>query len=400
MGGYTALAETLRGRTPAELCQLVADSGLRGRGGAGFPTGMKWKAIPESAPYPRYVVANSDEMEPGTFKDRVLVNADPHLVIEGMILAAYAVSAREGFFYVRPSYEKDAQLMEREVEAARRAGLLGKNILGSDFSFDITVHRSGGRYICGEVSALLQAIHGRRPNPKKIPGIYETQIGLWGKPTLINNAETLACVAPIIKNGPQWFKGLARTEAGIGNKLFCVSGRVRRPGCYELPMGTPLSEIIEDAAGGMPEGMEFKACLPGGASTRLSAERTLSCADGLRFAEKSRQPPGDQRHHGLRPEHLPGGGHPQSDGFFRAGVLRLVHPLPGRVAVPAPSALADRERRRTGRAHRHAARPWPRRRSTPIAPLPWVPPNRCMACWTISKRKSGNTSGKKACPFR
>jgi len=186
-----------------------------------------------------------------------------------MILAAYAVSASEGFFYVRPSYEKDAQLMEREVEAARRAGLLGKNILGSDFSFDITVHRSGGRYICGEVSALLQAIHGRRPNPKKIPGIYETQIGLWGKPTLINNAETLACVAPIIKNGPQWFKGLARTEAGIGNKLFCVSGRVRRPGCYELPMGTPLSEIIEDAAGGMPEGMEFKACLPGGASTRF-----------------------------------------------------------------------------------------------------------------------------------
>ncbi|MEJ2691122.1 MAG: NADH-ubiquinone oxidoreductase-F iron-sulfur binding region domain-containing protein [Deltaproteobacteria bacterium] len=268
LGGYTALAETLRSRKPAELCQLVADSGLRGRGGAGFPTGMKWKAIPESAPYPRYVVANSDEMEPGTFKDRMLVNADPHLVIEGMILAAYAVSASEGFFYVRPSYEKDAQLMEREVEAARGAGLLGKNILGSDFSFDITVHRSGGRYICGEVSALLQALHGRRPNPKKIPGIWETQIGLWGMPTLMNNAETLACVAPIIKNGPQGFKGLARTEAGIGNKLFCVSGRVRRPGCYELPMGTPLSEIIEEAAGGMPEGMEFKACLPGGASTR------------------------------------------------------------------------------------------------------------------------------------
>jgi NADH-quinone oxidoreductase subunit F len=267
-GGYTALAETLRGRTPAELCQMVEDSGLRGRGGAGFPTGMKWKAIPESAPRPRYVIANSDEMEPGTFKDRILVNTDPHMVIEGMILAGYAVSANQGFFYIRPSYEKDAQLIEREVEEARRAGLLGKNILGSEFSFDIAVHRSGGRYICGEVSALLQAMHGRRPNPKKIPGVYETEIGLWGLPTLINNAETLACVPPIVKNGPQWFNGLARTEAGIGTKLYCVSGRVRRPGCYELPMGTPLNEIIEKEAHGMQEGMEFKACLPGGASTR------------------------------------------------------------------------------------------------------------------------------------
>jgi len=266
-GGYEALRKTLRERQPGEVGEIVTASGLLGRGGAGFPTGAKWKAVPDSAPHPRYVVPNTDEMEPGTFKDRLLVNTDPHLIIEGIILTAYAVRASRGIFFIRPSYEQDAQLIEAELARAREAGFLGKNIQASDFSFDISVHRSGGRYICGEASALIQAITGYRPNPKKIPGVFETERGLWGYPTVINNAETIGCIAPILRKGPAWFKGLARTAGGAGTKLYQVSGRVVKPGCYELPIGTPLREVIENHGAGMLPGLEFKACLPGGAST-------------------------------------------------------------------------------------------------------------------------------------
>ena len=268
-GGYTALEESIRHLEPAGMRQMVLDSGLRGRGGAGFPAGIKWKGVPQNVSGPRYVICNTDEMEPGTFKDRVLVNVDPHLVIEGMVLAGYAVQATEAFFFIRPSYEQEAELIERELEVARQAGFLGNNILGSGFSFDVTVHRSAGRYICGEASAQIKAIQGNRPNPEKIPGVHTTERGLWNRPTLINNVETLACTPHIFRNGPQWFKSLAATEAGAGTKLYCVSGRVQRPGCYELPLGTRLGEIIEEEAGGLKPGSRFKACLPGGASSRL-----------------------------------------------------------------------------------------------------------------------------------
>ena len=263
-GGYEALAATLGKRSPQEVRQLVMDSGLRGRGGAGFPAGRKWAGVKDDAPFPRYIVPNTDEMEPGTFKDRVLVNADPHLVIEGIILSAYAVSAEKGISFIRPSYEMDAQLLERELQVARDAGFLGKNILGSGFSFDLEVHRSAGRYICGEASAQVNAIMGKRAHPNK--EVHMAHEGLWGKPTIVNNVETLACVPGILRHGPEWFKGLARTEKGAGTKLYCVSGRVCNPGVFELPIGTPLSEII-DLAGGMCPGAEFKAALPGGAST-------------------------------------------------------------------------------------------------------------------------------------
>lgn len=268
-GGYQALAIALEKFSPHEICEIVAASDLRGRGGAGFPTGRKWLAFSKEKSGTRYVVPNTDEMEPGTFKDRILVNLDPHLVIEGIILSAYAVQADQGIFFIRPSYEKDAELIERELARAREAGYLGAHILGSNFSFDITVHRSAGRYICGEASSQIRAIEGRRPNPLSVPGVHKTEKGLWDCPTLVNNAETLACIPSIITKGPQWFKKLARTESGSGTKLFCVSGRVVRPGCYELPMGTPLREIIEDEAQGMLPNSEFKACLPGGASTRF-----------------------------------------------------------------------------------------------------------------------------------
>ena len=266
-GGYQALERIIRGKTPKQVIERITEAELRGRGGAGFPAGKKWSLVPEDAPFPRYIVVNSDEMEPGTFKDRVLIHADPHTVIEGIIIAAYAVSAEKGFFFIRPSYETSAVILDRELENARQAGYLGDNILGSDFSFDIVVHRSGGRYICGEGTAILNAIMGKRPNPIKPPP-YPTVKGLWEQPTVVNNVETLAFVPHIIRNGPDWFKSLALTESGSGTKLYCISGKVNNPCCVELPIGVRLSEIIEEHCQGMRPGSEFKACLPGGASTR------------------------------------------------------------------------------------------------------------------------------------
>ncbi|MEN6438005.1 MAG: NADH-quinone oxidoreductase subunit NuoF [Syntrophobacter sp.] len=267
-GGYEALRKFVGEKLPpGEVTRLVDESGLRGRGGAGFPAGKKWAAVPQNGAHPRYLVANADEMEPGTFKDRVLMHVDPHCIIEGMVLAGYSFAASKAFFFVRPSYESVAVIFERELEQARRAGLLGDNILGSGYSFDIVVHRSGGRYICGEASALLNAIMGKRPNPVKPPP-YPTEKGLWQKPTVVNNVETLANVPHILGNGTEWFKSLSLTPHGSGTKLFCVSGKVKVPGAVELPMGVRLSELIEEHCGGMHDGSEFKACLPGGASTR------------------------------------------------------------------------------------------------------------------------------------
>jgi len=266
-GGYQALATALRERSHQEVREQVRQAMLVGRGGAAFPTGLKWGTVADHAPFPRFVVANADEMEPGTFKDRILIHADPHLIIEGMILTGYAVLAEKGFFFIRPSYGASAEILEREIENARAAGLLGRRILGSDYSFEIIVHRSAGRYICGENTALLNAIEGKRANPRQPPP-YPTDKGLWEKPTVVDNVETLACVPHILRNGIDWFKGLARSKTGAGTKLYCVSGKVNRPGCFELPLGTPLRELVEEHAGGMRPGSEFKTCLPGGASTR------------------------------------------------------------------------------------------------------------------------------------
>ncbi len=267
-GGYQTLEETLGKRKPREVEQVILDADLHGRGGAAFPMGKKLLTIGEDEPFPRYVVCNCDEMEPGTFKDRVLIHADPHQLIEGMVLTAYSVKAEYGIIFIRPEYESAARIMEREIGLAKKAGFLGDNIVNSGFSFDISVHRSGGRYICGEGTALLNAIDGKRANPKRPPP-YPTEKGLWDRPTLVQNVETMSCVPHVVKNGAEWFKSLALTSGATGTKLFSVSGKVNRPGCYELPMGIKLSEIIEEYAGGMKPGSEFKACLPGGASTRF-----------------------------------------------------------------------------------------------------------------------------------
>jgi NADH-quinone oxidoreductase subunit F len=195
-----------------------------------------------------------------------MAHTDPHMIIEGMTLAGYAVSAEKGIIFVRPSYESSAVILERELRIAKEAGYLGKNILGSKFSFEMAVHRSGGRYICGEGTAQINAIQGKRAHPVQSP-VRSTERGLWDKPTVLNNMETLVNVPHIVRHGAEWFKNLSKTKTGTGTKLYCLSGKVNRPGCYELPMGTRLSEIIEEYGGGLPPGSEFKTCLPGGAST-------------------------------------------------------------------------------------------------------------------------------------
>jgi NADH-quinone oxidoreductase subunit F len=265
-GGYQPLVNVLKDYSYKDVQKAIMDASLLGRGGAAFPTGMKLMSVADDADFPRYIVCNADEMEPGTFKDRVMIHADPHMLIEGIIIAGYASLAEKGIIFIRPEYENGARILEREIEIARREGYLGQNILGSEYSLELVVHRSAGRYICGEVTAQLNALMGKRPNPMKPPP-YPTEKGLWGKPTVLSNVETFACLPHIIRNGGQWFKDLALTETGAGTKIFGVSGKVKKPGCYELPMGVRLSEIIEDHAGGMLEGSEYKACLPGGAST-------------------------------------------------------------------------------------------------------------------------------------
>ena len=265
-GGFEALAKGLADMSPDNVQQAVIDSGMRGRGGAGFPTGKKWSFVPRNLPGPRYLICNCDEMEPGTYKDRVLLEQNPYLLVEGMALAGYALGVNHAFVFIRYGYELAAVNLKQAIAEARRNGLLGDNILGSGFSFELDVHQSAGRYICGEETALMNALEGKRANPRAKPPFPAIK-GLWGQPTVVNNVETLANIPSIIAKGPQWWKELAATPEAAGTKLFCVSGHVQKPHCFELPLGTTLGAIIDGPCGGMRQGSEFKACIPGGAST-------------------------------------------------------------------------------------------------------------------------------------
>jgi NADH-quinone oxidoreductase subunit F len=272
-GGYAALQKALGSMTPKEVQDLVKDSGLKGRGGAGFSTGIKWSVVPmgNDAPHPKYLIANADEMEPGTFKDRLLLEGNPHQLIEGMILAAYAIEADVSFIFLRWAYKKAAQLLRKSIHEAYSAGFLGKNILGSGFSLEMHLHTGIGRYMCGEETALLNALEGKRATPRAKPP-YPQISGLYGKPTIVNNVETLCNIPHIVNNGANWFKGLSKSEES-GTKLYGVSGRVNNPGCWELPLGVTIRELLEEHAGGMKNGYQFKGVLPGGASTDfLTAE--------------------------------------------------------------------------------------------------------------------------------
>lgn len=265
-GGFEAWAKAVRAMSPDEVQQAVIDSGLRGRGGAGFPTGKKWSFVPRDLPGPRYLICNCDEMEPGTYKDRVLLEKNPYLLVEGMALAAYALQVNHAFIFIRRGYEQAAHNLRQAIDEARRAGLLGSNILAGGFSLELDLHQSAGRYICGEETALMNALEGLRANPRAKPPFPAIK-GLWGQPTVVNNVETLANIPAIIERGPAWWKGLAAIPEAAGTKLFCISGHVQKTECIELPLGITLGEIIDGPCGGMRPGSSFKACIPGGAST-------------------------------------------------------------------------------------------------------------------------------------
>jgi NADH-quinone oxidoreductase subunit F len=272
-GGYQAALKALKTMTPQEVIDVVKDSKLRGRGGAGFPTGMKWDLMPKDAPHPRYLISNTDEMEPGTFKDRILLEGDPCQFIEGMIIASYAIQADVAYIFLRLEYRLVAERLERAIAEAYNRHYLGRNIFGTGYSLEMKLHTSAGRYICGEETALLNSLEGKRPIPRAKPP-YATTVGLWGKPTAVNNAETLCNIPHIILNGVAWFRGLSRSEDG-GTKIFGVSGRVKKPGAWELPMGTTIREIFEEHAGGMREGFRLRGIIPGGASTNFLLEEHL-----------------------------------------------------------------------------------------------------------------------------
>lgn len=265
VGGYSALRKVLSGMTPAEVLALIKDSNLRGRGGAGFPTGLKWSFVPQDAPKPRYLICNADEMEPGTFKDRLLLEGMPHQLIEGMIISAFAIGADVSYVFLRWAYREAAGVITAAIREARDAGYLGDNILGSGYKLEMHLHTGAGRYICGEETALLNSLEGKRAIPRAKPPFPQVS-GLFGRPTIVNNVETLCCIPPIVTHGAEWFRKLSRT-ADAGTKIYGVSGKVRRPGAWELPMGVTLRELIEDHAGGMLDGHKFRGALPGGAST-------------------------------------------------------------------------------------------------------------------------------------
>lgn len=274
VGGYQAVRKALR-MAPQEVTELVKASNLRGRGGAGFPTGQKWSFVPmgDDAPRPKYLIANADEMEPGTFKDRLLLEGDPHQLLEGMLISAYAIQAEVAYIFLRWEYKLAAERLTKAIAEADAAGYLGQNILGSGYRLELYLHVSAGRYMCGEETGLLNALEGKRATPRSKPPFPQTS-GLWGKPTIVNNVETLCNLPHIINNGADWYKGLSRSPDG-GTKIYGVSGRVRRPGAWELPMGTTIGEILEEHAGGMRDGYTFRGLLPGGASTDFLVEEHL-----------------------------------------------------------------------------------------------------------------------------
>jgi NADH-quinone oxidoreductase subunit F len=258
---------------PADLVEAVKRSGLRGRGGAGFPCGVKWGFIPKDSLKPKYLVVNSDESEPGTFKDRMLVEEEPHQLIEGIALASYAIGCRDAFIYCRGEFVKGAQVLRRAIGEAYAKGFLGRNILGSGFDLEVRVHRGAGAYICGEETGLLESLEGKRGQPRMKPP-FPAISGLYRCPTVVNNVETLCNIPHIVMRGSEWYAGIGPAKSS-GPRLFSVSGHVKRPGNYELPMSVTLRELIFEHAGGMSNGRRLKAVIPGGSSAPVLTEQHL-----------------------------------------------------------------------------------------------------------------------------
>ena len=265
-GGYQALQKVFSEMTPDEVVEEVKDSGLAGRAGAWFPTGVKWSFMPKEPEVPSYLCVNADESEPGTFRDRSLIEGHPHQSLEGIIIGAYAIRARCAYIYIRGEFAKGKRMLDDAISEAYAKGYIGENILGSGYTLDVYTHTGAGAYICGEETALMSSLEGKRPNPRIKPP-FPAQKGVFGNPTTVNNIGTLSYVSHIIKNGADWFRSIG-TEKYPGTYVFCVSGHVRKPGLYELEIGSAtLREIIDDYAGGIRDGHTLKAVIPGGSST-------------------------------------------------------------------------------------------------------------------------------------
>jgi NADH-quinone oxidoreductase subunit F len=272
-GGYQALRKAL-GMTPADITQMVKDSALRGRGGAGFPCGLKWTFLPKEHPGPIYMCVNADESEPGTFNNRILMEEDPHQLLEGIIISCRATRASTAYIYLRYEYGRSFRALDQAIRECYAQNLLGKNILGSDFSLDVYLHRGAGAYICGEETGLIESLEGKRAWPRIKPPFPAVE-GAFRKPTVVNNVETLCCVTHILARGVEWFKSIGvpadpanpRDLGSYGPKLYCISGHVNRPGCVELPLGATARELIDQHAGGVWKGRKAKAVIPGGLST-------------------------------------------------------------------------------------------------------------------------------------
>ena len=275
-GGYEALKKVVRTMKPEEVIAEIKASGLRGRGGAGFPTGLKWSFMPAKLPIQKYLVCNSDEGEPGTFKDRDILRYNPHIVIEGMAIAAYAMGVTRGYNYIHGEIWEVYERFEQALDEARAAGLIGENILSSGFSFELQAHHGYGAYICGEETALLESLEGKKGQPRFKPP-FPASFGLYGKPTTINNTETFAAVPWIIRNGGQAYLEVGKPNNG-GTKVFSISGDVERPGNYEIPLGTPFAKLLE-LAGGMRDGKRLKAVIPGGSSMPVLPAEIMMATD-------------------------------------------------------------------------------------------------------------------------
>jgi NADH-quinone oxidoreductase subunit F len=274
-GGYVAAKKALTSMTPQQVIDEVSRANLRGLGGAGFPTGKKWSFVPKSAK-PRYLVVNADEGEPGTFKDRYILERDPHALLEGMLIAAHAIGSHKAYVYIRGEYFRPAQRLQRAVDEAYAQGWLGKDVQGTGFDLDVVIHRGAGAYICGEETALLTSIEGGKGFPRLKPP-FPAVSGLFACPTIVNNVETLACVPFILRNGAGRFAALGTARQG-GTRLFCVSGHVARPGVYELPVGVTLRALIEEACGGVRDGRKLKAVNPGGISAKVLTAAEIDVA--------------------------------------------------------------------------------------------------------------------------
>lgn len=283
-GGYRALRKTMRELKPVDVIEMVKASGLRGRGGAGFPTGLKWTFLPKDHPGPIYFLLNADESEPGTFNNRILMEEDPHQILEGLILSCFATRATAAYIYLRYEYPLALERMQRAVDECYRARYLGANILGSGYSLDVTLHRGAAAYICGEETGLIESLEGKRAWPRIKPPFPAVE-GVFRKPTVVNNVETAACVTQIMSRGSDWFKSIGvpppadnpRDAGSYGPKLYCLSGHIERPGCYEAPLGITVRQLVDQYGGGVWRGRKAKAAIPGGISMGLLREDEFDC---------------------------------------------------------------------------------------------------------------------------